>query len=527
MGSRCGGDDAKSVGLLDDGDGLRIGRRDVPALAQKADLPRFLDRARMVDGKMQVEELRVGRRTPAGRGVRDAVLDGLVGGHAGAAGDVVGVVPGDLGGEQFVGLLAGGHSLDTEEGGQAFLPKAELTLDLALGLGVPGDEVADTEATEGALELGEGVGISGLARFVAEEAQSVGVEVVGQAVGKEDFPDVGEVGEGGFRLDEASSDDVACGVVDGHGEDLEALGGPPLVRGAVVLEKVAITLALPSAAGFWPAPQRFAQQVGEMLADVGPDVGGRTAESEAPREFVGKECEIGFGSGGQRVAQEGDGLGRPWGSAVPAGGLENEAAAVGQPARSQLVEPGAADAEAGAGVRRAQRAVVERLKSLIDDCAGQTVKELLLSIPGSPSKQGGPASRIGALPRTPEFTESWANGSGGDVLPPERGSPFGSLSHPCGYSGCSPAEPYPPHGSGQREWLERRAPAEINPRARIPVLLDLIPSGFAQLPTAQGELPVAARFYRTTDTGRGRDSARKQVVDRQRVEGNDQMKYVG
>ena len=34
---------------------------------------------------------------------------------------------------------------------------------------------------------------------MAEEAQVVGVEVVGKTVGEEDFPDMGEVGEGGFE----------------------------------------------------------------------------------------------------------------------------------------------------------------------------------------------------------------------------------------------------------------------------------------------------------------------------------------
>ena len=94
---------------------------------------------------------------------------------------------------------------------------------------------------------------------MAEEAQAVGVEVVGKAVGEEDFPDMGEVGEGGFGLDEARPDDEAGGVVDGQGEDLEFLPRPPLVRGAVVLEEIPVVLALPSAAGLGAAFERFAQ----------------------------------------------------------------------------------------------------------------------------------------------------------------------------------------------------------------------------------------------------------------------------
>jgi hypothetical protein len=54
---------------------------------------------------------------------------------------------------------------------------------------------------------------------------------------------MGEVGEGGFGLDEARPNNESGGVVDGQGEDLELFSGPPLVRGAVVLEKIAIALA--------------------------------------------------------------------------------------------------------------------------------------------------------------------------------------------------------------------------------------------------------------------------------------------
>ena len=50
-----------------------------------------------------------------------------------------------------------------EEGGQTFLPEAELALDFAFGLGIFGDKVTDSEAAEGALKLGEGVGVAGLA----------------------------------------------------------------------------------------------------------------------------------------------------------------------------------------------------------------------------------------------------------------------------------------------------------------------------------------------------------------------------
>ena len=104
-----------------------------------------------------------------------------------------------MGCEQLVGLRPVSDRLHGEEGGKTFLPEAELTLDLAFRLRVFGNPMADAEAPEGALELGE----------------DVGVEVVGKAVGDQNFPGMGKVGEGGFGLDEARADDETGGIVDG------------------------------------------------------------------------------------------------------------------------------------------------------------------------------------------------------------------------------------------------------------------------------------------------------------------------
>ncbi len=139
---------------------------------------------------------------------------------------------------------------------------------------------------------------------MAEEAQAVSVEVVGKAVGEENLPDMGEMGEGGFGLDEARPDDEAGGVIDGQGEDLELFSGPPLVRRAVVLEKIAIALALPSAAGFGAAFERFVQQRGQVLEDMAADVGDRAFEGESAEEFVGQEAEVGGFSRGESDAQK-------------------------------------------------------------------------------------------------------------------------------------------------------------------------------------------------------------------------------
>ena len=113
--------------------------------------------------EMQVEEFRWRCWAPAGASFGDAFLDRMVGSKPGAAGDVVLVVPVDLGCKQLVGLRPVSDRLHGEVGGKTFLPEAELTLDLAFRLGNFGNQMADAEATEGALELGEGVGVASLA----------------------------------------------------------------------------------------------------------------------------------------------------------------------------------------------------------------------------------------------------------------------------------------------------------------------------------------------------------------------------
>ena len=69
-------------------------------------------------------------------------------------------------------MLPVAHAFDGEEGGQTLLPEAELALDFAFGLRVFGDEVADSEAAESALKLGEGIGIASFTGFVAKQDRS-------------------------------------------------------------------------------------------------------------------------------------------------------------------------------------------------------------------------------------------------------------------------------------------------------------------------------------------------------------------
>jgi hypothetical protein len=61
------------------------------------------------------------------------------------------------------------------------------------------------------------------------------------------------LGEG---IRETRANDDTGGVLKGEGESLEFFSGPPKVRGVVVLEEIAITLALPSVAGFGASLER-------------------------------------------------------------------------------------------------------------------------------------------------------------------------------------------------------------------------------------------------------------------------------
>jgi hypothetical protein len=172
-------------------------------------------------GGMQVEEFRRRCGAPAGASSGDAFFDRLVGREPGASGDVVVVVPVDLSGGQLVRRRPGGDRLQGEQGGTAFLPEAELALGLAFGPGIFGDEAADAQT----------------------------------AVGEEDIPHMSEVGEGGFGLDETGPDHETGGVVDGEGEALKLVTGPPWVRRAVMLEEIRVALALPPAVGCYESEE--------------------------------------------------------------------------------------------------------------------------------------------------------------------------------------------------------------------------------------------------------------------------------
>ena len=143
---------------------------------------------------MQLEKALHRGGSPARRAFALVLFDGLAGCQAGGPADVILFMPVDLRGQQLVCLGMVADSFEAKKGRKAFLPEVKLPLDLAFGLRVFGNEVTHSEASQGSLKLGQGVGVSGFARLVAEEAEAIGIEVVKQSVDLENLSDVCKVG---------------------------------------------------------------------------------------------------------------------------------------------------------------------------------------------------------------------------------------------------------------------------------------------------------------------------------------------
>ena len=129
--------------------------------------------------------------------------------------------------------------------------------------------MSDAEGAEGALELAFWVSAI-IVGTRAEEAQSVGVDDFGDAMGLERLAEVQEVTPGRVRGDEAPGHVEAGVVVDGEKKGLLARAGPPLVNGTVVLPKFADTGAAEASIDS-NLFRRGGNEVREMDFDVGFD----------------------------------------------------------------------------------------------------------------------------------------------------------------------------------------------------------------------------------------------------------------
>jgi len=87
----------------------------------------------------------------------EGFVPGLVGSQPGGAADEVGVVMGDLGLQQSVGLVVTVDSFVSQQGDQALLEVAEAAFDFAFGGSIGSDSMGDAQGGECTLELGVGV----------------------------------------------------------------------------------------------------------------------------------------------------------------------------------------------------------------------------------------------------------------------------------------------------------------------------------------------------------------------------------
>jgi len=141
-------------------------------------------------------------------------LPGRVWSQPGGATGAVGVVPGDLLGEQEVGGREIGDGGGAEQGDEAVLKSAKAALDFALGLRVRGDAVGDAQAEQRALELRTHIIRAGV-RHGTEERKTVGVIGARGTVGGDGDARAGEVGPGRLVGHEGAGDDLARVIIDG------------------------------------------------------------------------------------------------------------------------------------------------------------------------------------------------------------------------------------------------------------------------------------------------------------------------
>ena len=187
------------------------------------------------------------------------------------------------------------------------------------------DEVGDAERAPLGPEPAEGEGALEFALCVAavaagawaEEAESIGVDGLGDAVFFKGAAEVAEVVPGGVGGDETPCDVDAGMVIDGEEENLLLRGGPPLVNGALVLPKLAdvgpAKTALRANEG-----RRSREEVGKVCFEKSLHAGAGTDKAEETLELIGHELKIGRASQRHKLLKKGEDIvGAPSQAAPP------------------------------------------------------------------------------------------------------------------------------------------------------------------------------------------------------------------
>jgi len=376
VGGRWIGNDPEAlVGMMDDGDVLLADRSDRVGLAVEFDGEVGIEAALEVNGQMEVQEWRHGGGAQAGAFFSQSAMPGVIGGEAGGAADIVLVVPLDLSLKEVVGGSKGGDFLIGQKGDEAVLEGAEAAFDFPFGGSVRSDAMGDAQGGQGALELGMSVQAVG-GGSVAEERQAVGVNASGHTIGFKGQAEMLEMAPSGVAGGEGGGEDFTGVIIDGEDEGGVSLGGPPRMRGGIVLPEFADGGALPAAAGFGARILR-GNQFWEMEAHIFGHGGAGTMEVKASGQFIGEQGEVERLAVGQDVLEVSDSLGGPEAAAGAAGRFGLEGLFVGQPAMAEAIELGRAYHQSLGGGGGIQLAEIERGQDVLNKEGRNTVEELL------------------------------------------------------------------------------------------------------------------------------------------------------
>ena len=360
---------------MHDGDELAFGGSNLEIAPLEVDGVVVIDASRGAQRKVEIQER--GRRAWAHGGVgrQLGVCEDLKGDISGGAVDFA-ILAADFELKDLVSLLPSRDVGVGQEGHETFLEGSKAALDLALGLRSGGDQVSDAESQEGPLEVAFGVGpvVSGT---WSKEAQSVGIDDFGNAVGFEGFAKVEEVIPGGVGGDETPGHVEAGMVIDGEQEGLLARGGPPLVDRTVVLPEFAdfgaAKASIDAILWWW-----FWNEVSEMGFHVGLDSGTGAGESAETLKFIADKLVVGRVLHGQEASEEGVNFVWPETVAVTSAGPWAVGVATSQPGSPHAIELRSAYTQLRGRSRGVQESRVKFIKSLEDELAGKPVNDLLL-----------------------------------------------------------------------------------------------------------------------------------------------------
>jgi len=282
-------------------DVLELSGADAPSASEKLDGGGGADFAREVESQVQIQQRFRRRGLELGAFFLERFIPGLAGNQAGGAMAVGGIVASNFLLQQLIGLWVVLDLFIGKEGDQALLQGAKEPLDFAFGLRGRSHAMIDTQATQGALELAQGVQAVG-GGGVAKKAQTIGIEIRGTTAAFQAGPQVAEVVPGGIGV-EAAGDNFAGVIIRGENEILQSRAGPPLVGRGIVLPEFTNGGGFPAAAGFraWRAVEN---ELWKMFLKELAERGAGAAEAKTALQLLSQESIIERSGQGNNFAQE-------------------------------------------------------------------------------------------------------------------------------------------------------------------------------------------------------------------------------